>query len=102
VGSLHASILALEFLRCVLDILELCGLLTTGVSPSWSGHLLQGVPIYFRLQKLDRPYMVILLFKRGVVEHYIPLVIAVVIEGIALCIFDAFITIPMWGQNDSL
>jgi len=35
-------------------------------------------------------------------EQYIPLVIAVLIEGIALCIFDALKTIPMWARYDSL
>jgi hypothetical protein len=48
VGSLHATVLALESLRCLLDILELCGLLTTGVSPLWSSHLLQGVLIHLQ------------------------------------------------------
>jgi len=35
-------------------------------------------------------------------EQYIPLVIAVLIEGISLCIFDALKTIPMWAWYDSL
>jgi hypothetical protein len=63
VGSVYGAVLALEVLRCLLDIFELCEWLTASVALWWSIHLLQGVLVHFRLQKLDRPYKVFLLFK---------------------------------------
>jgi len=98
VGSLHAAILALKSLKRLLDMLELRALLTTGVSPSWSSHLLQGVLIHLQTAETRHTtygYLALQALNCGTV--YTPGDCSSY-EGIALCIFDALKTIVIWAQ----